>query len=74
MHEHIGKILIFGGVIIATIGILIFFFGHKLSWFGHLPGDILIEKGNVRIFIPITTMILLSISLTLLINFLKKFF
>jgi Protein of unknown function (DUF2905) len=74
MHEQIGKIFIIGGIFIIIIGFLIFFFGHKLSWFGHLPGDILVEKENLKIYIPITTMILMSIFLTLLIHFLKKFF
>ena len=62
------------GVFLLLIGIFIFFYGEKLAWFGHLPGDIRIEKENVKVFIPITTMILLSVLLTLMIHFLKKLF
>jgi hypothetical protein len=74
MHEQIGKILIVAGAFLLLAGIIIFFFGNKLSWLGHLPGDIRIEKDNVSVYVPVTTMILLSILLTLLIHFLKKFF
>ena len=58
------KILIFIGVVAILAGLL-------WPWlikvpFGRLPGDILIEKENVRLFFPITTSILLSLLATLL--------
>jgi hypothetical protein len=42
------------------------------GWFGKLPGDISIESGSVRIFVPITSMLLVSIALTLLLNLLNR--
>ena len=62
------------GLFILVIGVLIYFLGDKLSWIGRLPGDIRIEKENLKIFIPITTMILISILLTLIITLIKKIF
>lgn len=50
------------GVAIVVIGLLVWSGG--LSWFGRLPGDIRIERPNVRIHIPITSMILVSIVLS----------
>lgn len=50
------------GVAIVVIGLLVWSGG--LSWFGRLPGDIRIERPNVRIYIPITSMILVSIVLS----------
>ena len=54
------------GIGIATIGVLIYFFHDKLQWIGRLPGDIRIERDDFRLYIPITTMILASVLLTLI--------
>lgn len=35
-----------------------------LSWFGRLPGDIRYSSGNTRIYVPITTMIIVSVVLS----------
>lgn len=74
MNSQTGKWIIVAGVIIVIAGIIIYFFHDKLNWLGKLPGDIRIEKENFRFYFPVTTMIIVSIVLTLLINFLKKFF
>ena len=74
MNEQTGKWIIIAGILIAVIGVLIYFFHNKLNWLGNLPGDIRIEKENFRFYFPITTMIIISIVLTLLINILKKIF
>ncbi|MDQ6757673.1 MAG: DUF2905 domain-containing protein, partial [Bacteroidota bacterium] len=44
-------------------GVIIYFFHDKLNWLGKLPGDIRIEKENFKFYFPITTMIILSITL-----------
>jgi len=74
MNPQTGKWIIIAGVIIAVIGVLIYFFHDKLNWLGKLPGDIRIEKENFRFYFPITTMIIISIVLTILVNIFKKFF
>lgn len=74
MNSQTGKWIIVAGILIVVIGIIIYFFHDKLNWLGKLPGDIRVEKENFRFYFPITTMIILSIILTLLINILKKFF
>jgi len=58
------KFLILLGIILIVIGVLWSFLG-KLG-LGRLPGDILIERDNVRIYIPITTSILVSLVLSFL--------
>ena len=73
MHtQNIAKVLIVVGVLFVIAGLLYYFFGDKLHWIGRLPGDIRYEKGNTKVFFPITTMILLSLLLNLLIYLLKK--
>lgn len=66
MNSGTGKILILAGILILLIGVLIYFFHDKLNWIGNLPGDIKIERTDFKIYIPITTMILLSIVITIL--------
>jgi len=66
------------GLLIATIGIVLVVLGlfvatGALSWFGRLPGDIRIESGNTRVYIPITTMLLLSVGLSLLAAIFRRF-
>ncbi|MGI6338809.1 MAG: DUF2905 domain-containing protein [Bacteroidales bacterium] len=70
----LGKILIVAGIILVIAGIVIYFSGDKLGWIGHLPGDIRIEKENVRFYFPITTMIILSIVLSIIIWLARKLF
>lgn len=49
------------GVGLIAVGALVRFFPGAFSWFGNLPGDIRIEGENSRVFIPITSMILVSV-------------
>lgn len=74
MMSQLGKLLILVGAIFIIAGVILYFAGDKLGWLGHLPGDINIRKENVRIFIPITTMIILSAVLSLLLYLFRKFF
>ena len=67
-----GLLFILIGVGAILIGLLIFVGG--LSWFGRLPGDIRIDNGNVHLFIPITSMLLVSLVLSLLSFLLRRFF
>ncbi len=64
----IGKLLLLVGVFITLVGLVLTYAPGLLGWFGHLPGDIRIERGNSRIFIPITSMIVISIILTIIIK------
>jgi hypothetical protein len=69
-----GKILIGAGIILIIAGLIIYFAGSRLGWIGHLPGDIRIEKENVRFYFPVTTMIILSIVISVIVWILRKIF
>ncbi|MCC6690225.1 MAG: DUF2905 domain-containing protein [Bacteroidia bacterium] len=71
--QTLGKYLIVFGCIILVAGLMFWLFGNKLSWFGKLPGDINIEKGNVKIYIPLTTMLLISFLLSAILWIIRKF-
>ena len=69
--SEIGKLLIILGVVIVLIGALLLIAG-KITWLGQLPGDIVIETGNLSCFFPIATSILISIALTIILNLLLR--
>jgi hypothetical protein len=55
-------------------GVIVYFFHDKLNWLGRLPGDVRIEKENFRFYFPITTMIIISLVLTLIVQVIKRIF
>ena len=58
--EPLGRLLIVAGLVLAALG-AVFVLGPRLPFLGHLPGDIVIQRENLTIVIPITSMILVSI-------------
>lgn len=74
LRTEAGKWIIIAGVLIVLIGVIIYFFHDKLGWIGRLPGDIRIERENVRFYFPFATMLLLSVLVSLLIRLIKRFF
>jgi Zn-dependent protease with chaperone function len=67
-----GPALVLVGVAIIVIGLLVWW--GAFGWFGHLPGDIRIERDNVRVYVPIVSMLVISIVVTLLLNLISRLF
>ncbi|PPC89467.1 MAG: hypothetical protein CTY34_11320 [Methylobacter sp.] len=63
-----GQIVIKIGLAVVLLGLLISYAPWLISWFGKLPGDVRIEDKNGIVFIPITSMLIASILLTVLVN------
>jgi hypothetical protein len=63
-----GKLMIIIGAVLILLGIIYSWAPGLLSWFGNLPGDIRREGEHGTVFIPITSMIVISIVLTILVN------
>jgi len=59
----LGKALILLGAVLIAAG-LVWLAAARLG-LGHLPGDIVIERGNFRLYLPLGTSVLISIVLTL---------
>ncbi len=69
--NSLSKMLIIIGFFILLSGVILLLLG-KLPHIGRLPGDIFIKKENFKVYIPITTGILLSIILTVIVNLLFR--
>ena len=60
----IGSVLIFIGILLIIFGI-VWKVGGSFIPIGRLPGDIAIDRGNWKVYIPIASSIVISILLTL---------
>lgn len=60
----IAKLLIIGGAVLIVIGLL-WQIGGRFFPLGRLPGDIVVEKENMRFYFPVVTCIVISIVLSL---------
>ncbi len=69
----LGRVLLLIGGLVFLLGLLLVVAGN-LPFLGKLPGDISMQWGNVRVFVPLASMILLSILLTVVLNVLAGFF
>jgi len=61
---RVGPALIVVGIALIIVGVLAW--TGLLSWFGRLPGDIRIEREHSRIYVPITSMVVVSVVLSVL--------
>lgn len=67
-----GKTLIAVGIALVTVGLLVIYAPWLLSWFGRLPGDIRIEGERGGFFFPLTSMIIISVILTIVLNLIGR--
>ena len=65
-----GFLIIIIGLAIVAIGVLVAL--GAFSWFGRLPGDIRIENDSVKFVFPITSMLLVSVIITIVVNFARR--
>jgi hypothetical protein len=67
MLPHLGKMLIILGVVLLVVGIILLF-ADRIPFLGKLPGDLTFRGKNTTVYIPLATMLLISIILTILLN------
>lgn len=71
MGSGVANWLIVGGIVLVAVGLLAKY--GLLGWFGHLPGDIRIKGEHGSFYFPITTMLLISVVLSVLVNLFRRF-
>lgn len=70
--DPVSKFLILTGLALIVGGLLWHFGFFNYVKLGRLPGDIIIERQNTKIYIPIVTCLLLSMLLSLISYFFRK--
>lgn len=71
MGVGVGNVLIISGIVLVLAGVAAKY--GLMGWFGHLPGDLRIKGEHGAFYFPITTMVLLSVLLSIIVNLLRRF-
>jgi len=66
--SELGRWLVVLGFIIVFTGLVLWWWPALFGWFGHLPGDLRIERDGVRVYAPLVSMLLVSLLLSLFLN------
>jgi len=66
----VGKLFVLAGVILAAVGLLLVMVSK--GWLPRLPGDLSFTVGNVRVFFPIVSSLVISIVLTLVFTLIAR--
>ena len=64
-------LLVIAGLVLVLVGGLVWV--GAFAWFGRLPGDIRVERPGMRVYAPITSMIVISVVLSLLVSLVQRF-
>lgn len=70
MGRDFGPLLVAVGLLVVLAGVLAW--AGWLSWFGHLPGDVRIDRENVRVYIPWVSMIVVSVIVSIMISLFRR--
>ena len=66
------NLIILAGIVLLVAGVLLK--TGLLGWFGNLPGDFQFRRDGFRFYFPLASMILISVVLSLLLHFFRRFF
>jgi hypothetical protein len=65
------RLIIFAGIGFVVLGLLLL--GASRLGLGRLPGDIFVDRGNVKIAVPLMTSLIVSLVLTVVLNVVVRF-
>lgn len=71
MNRTVGLFVIVSGACLLVAGVLIYMGG--LNWFGRLPGDIRYEGERTQIYVPLVSMLLISLALSVILYLIRRF-
>ena len=72
MNRGVGMLIIGAGICLVVVGLMVYSGGF--NWFGRLPGDIRYEGERTKVYVPIVSMLLVSLALSLIFYLLRRFF
>lgn len=64
--------MLLGGVLVLLGLVLVL--APKLPFLSRIPGDLVLRKGDVTVYVPLATMILVSLGLTIVLNVVLRLF
>jgi hypothetical protein len=67
-----GKIIIGLGIVLIILGAAMTYAPWLINWFGRLPGDIRIQNKNGVVFVPLVSMLLISIGVSIILNLFRR--
>ena len=67
-----GLVLVVAGAVLVLVGLVVWSGG--LSFFGRLPGDFHYEGENTRVYVPLASMLIVSVVLSVLAAVVRRFF
>ena len=70
-NQGLGWAIVALGIVITVVGLVIAL-GGRVPILGHLPGDIVIQRENVTILIPLGTMLLVSVVVSVVLALLNR--
>ncbi|MDQ3473677.1 MAG: DUF2905 domain-containing protein [Acidobacteriota bacterium] len=70
MTRDLGMLIIGAGVCLLIVGLVIYSGGF--NWFGRLPGDIRYEGERTKFYMPLVSMLLVSLALSLIFYLLRR--
>lgn len=68
--KSVGLLLVVLGLALVGVGLLAY--SGALSWFGRLPGDFRWEGEHARVYVPLSSMLLVSLVLSLVLYVLRR--
>ena len=71
--QILGRLLILAGAVILLVGVVLAVFG-RIPLLGRLPGDLVFRRDGLTVYVPLTTMLLLSAVLTIAATLLWRVF
>lgn len=67
-----GKLIILTGIVIIAVGLVVHF-SDRIPMLGRLPGDFTIKRENFSFYFPLGTSVLLSIIVSVILYFIRRF-
>jgi len=69
-HRDLGLVLLAAAGLLAVVGVLVLV--GAFGWFGRLPGDLRFGGPRVKVWLPLGSMLVLSLLLTLIVNLIAR--
>jgi len=69
--DSLPRVLVIVGLALVALGVLLYA-SPSIPWLGRLPGDIRIERPGLRVYLPVTTCLVISLAVSAALWLLSK--